>query len=93
MRILKITIFSIVFFSISLLASAQQKNFVPISKSMTDEELLNIAANIIPTPQQLRWQQLELTAFFHFGINTFTNREWGDGKEDPKLFHYILHLF
>jgi len=40
-----------------------------------------------PSPQQLRWQQLELTGFFHFGINTFTGREWGDGKEDPMLFN------
>jgi alpha-L-fucosidase len=39
-----------------------------------------------PTPQQLAWQQAELTMFFHFGINTFTDREWGDGTEDPKRF-------
>ena len=38
------------------------------------------AARLIPTPQQLSWQQMELTAFLHFGINTFTGREWGDGK-------------
>jgi len=39
-----------------------------------------------PSPPQLAWQRDELAMFVHFGINTFTNREWGDGKEDPALF-------
>src|SRR5215207_4772241 len=39
-----------------------------------------------PTPAQLRWQQDELAMFIHFGVNTFTNREWGDGKESPTIF-------
>ncbi len=87
MRILKTAITGVAFIVSSMLATAQQKNFVAINKNMTTDELVNIAANIVPTPQQLRWQQLEITAFFHFGINTYTGREWGDGKEDPKLFN------
>ena len=40
----------------------------------------------LPTKQQLDWQDLEFGLFVHFGINTFTGREWGDGTEDPALF-------
>jgi alpha-L-fucosidase len=39
-----------------------------------------------PSPAQLRWQQDELALFLHFGVNTFTDREWGDGREDPAIF-------
>ncbi len=75
------------FTSITLMGFAQQQNFAVVDKSMSEKELVNIAANIVPSPQQLRWQRLELTGFLHFGINTFTGNEWGDGKEDPKLFN------
>jgi alpha-L-fucosidase len=39
-----------------------------------------------PTPSQLDWQRDELALFLHFGVNTFTDREWGDGREDPAIF-------
>jgi len=40
----------------------------------------------IPSAKQLAWQELEYYGFIHFNMNTFTNVEWGEGKEDPKLF-------
>ena len=53
----------------------------------TLEQKVSMAASLVPSPQQLEWQQMELTAFLHFGMNTFTDREWGDGTEDPALFN------
>ncbi|HOX57813.1 MAG TPA: alpha-L-fucosidase [Candidatus Paceibacterota bacterium] len=41
----------------------------------------------LPSPQQLAWQRHEFIAFAHFGMNTFTDREWGEGNEDPRLFN------
>jgi len=40
-----------------------------------------------PSVPQLEWLRDELAMFLHFGVNTFTNREWGDGTEDPKIFN------
>ncbi|MCA0374904.1 MAG: alpha-L-fucosidase [Gemmatimonadetes bacterium] len=40
-----------------------------------------------PTKAQLQWQRDEIALFVHFGINTFTDREWGDGTESPSLFN------
>ena len=36
-----------------------------------------------PSPAQLAWQRDELAMFLHFGVNTFTDREWGDGTRGP----------
>jgi len=75
-------------FSLSFQSFAQEKfNYVSFTSSNTQEEIISKAANVVPSEKQLRWQKLELTAFFHFGINTFTNAEWGDGTENPKLFN------
>jgi alpha-L-fucosidase len=44
------------------------------------------AARPVPSPAQLAWQRDERALFVHFGVNTFTDREWGEGTEDPGIF-------
>ena len=41
----------------------------------------------VPSPYQLEWQAMEMNMFCHFGPNTFTGREWGDGTEAEDLFN------
>lgn len=40
----------------------------------------------VPHPRQLKWQETEFYAFFHYGMNTYTNREWGYGNEERTTF-------
>ena len=51
-----------------------------------DQDVSRRVVNAVPTPDQLRWQRQERALFLHFGVNTFSGREWGDGKEDPRSF-------
>ena len=41
----------------------------------------------IPNDNQLRWQGMEMYAFIHYSLNTYTDQEWGFGNESPQLFN------
>ena len=45
----------------------------------------------LPSKAQMQYHREELAAFIHFGMNTYYDREWGDGEEDPYYF-YPEHL-
>lgn len=54
---------------------------------MDYSEFIKNASNVVPSQKQLRWFDMEFYAFIHFTVNTFTDLEWGTGKEDPSIFN------
>ena len=41
----------------------------------------------LPSENQLEWQEMEMYAFIHYSLNTYTDQEWGFGNEDLSLFN------
>lgn len=55
-------------------------------KNQSDLQFDARSVLVTPSRRQLAWQETEFYAFIHFSVNTFTNREWGDGTEPPSCF-------
>lgn len=68
-------------------SSIAQDQMVPSRKKRNSQPHCSGKPMVIPSPAQIKWQEMEMNMFCHFGPNTFTGEEWGNGMEREDLFN------
>lgn len=66
--------------------SSAQSQFSLQSQTLTNSDNEPGPVFPLPTERQLKWNETEFYAFFHYGMNTYTNLEWGNGDEAESIF-------
>ena len=60
---------------------------MPLFAQEVSKETIWKAAHVVPSENQLAWQDREFIAFIHYTVNAFTDREWGEGTEKESVFN------
>ena len=63
------------------------QNTIKIDEDDSRDSIILKAAHVVPSKNQMNALKDEFIAFVHFGPNTFTKLEWGNGMEDPSVFN------
>ncbi len=80
------TLLGVFVFHSSMAGEMKTAGTIPVHAGDTSETIVQKAAHVVPTPNQLKALQNEFIAFACIGPNTFTRKEWGNGKEEPAVF-------
>ena len=72
-----------------MIFAIRMKKFYPAIIFLFTINLLSAqkSSHPLPTKQQLAWHEMEFYLFAHFGPNTFTDKEWGEGQEPEDIFN------
>ena len=68
------------------LCVCSQTSFSLVEQALPNPDNTPAPVHPVPHPRQLKWQETEFYAFFHYGMNTYTGREWGYGNEQRSTF-------
>lgn len=71
--------------AMAVTASAQE-TFGLVSQVPANPDNEPAPVHPIPHPRQVKWMETEFYGFFHYGMNTFTGLEWGNGDEKESIY-------